>query len=92
MGTKFRASKTFADAKNLAESKSNVTKKAEELNLGNTDKLFARTQISFISVLKFYYQWLLLIIMHFIAMFYLPIDGNRNMHKNHQLYCDPVDK
>jgi hypothetical protein len=91
IGQRFKNKHLSGDsAKSLNQSKAN--NKAEELDLGNTDKLFARTHITFRSVLKFYFQWLLLLLMHLIALFWLPIVGNQNLHKSRISYCDPTKK
>lgn len=59
--------------------------KAEKIN-----ESLARNKISFKSVLKFYYQWFVLIVGHFILIYYLPKVGNEKI--NNRIYCDPDDK
>jgi hypothetical protein len=38
------------------------------------------------NVMKFYFQWIVLILVHFVLFFYLPITGNIKL--NQQSYCD----
>ena len=50
------------------------------------DQLLAKTDIGFKSVMKLYFQWLVLIFFHGLLVFYLPIHGN--LRYNNQGYCD----
>ena len=42
----------------------------------NMDELLARSKVSFKRVLKYYWQWVLLLLGHATLVFYLPIIGN----------------
>ena len=49
------------------------------------DQLLAKTKIRVFDVMKFYFQWILLLIVHGVVFFYFPIHGN-NLNLG-QGYC-----
>lgn len=56
----------------------------------NMDELLARSKISFKTVQKYYFQWVLLFLGHGVLVFYLPYAGNIKL--NNEYYCDPSRK
>jgi hypothetical protein len=50
------------------------------------DQLLAKTAINFKSVMKLYFQWLVLLFFHGLLFFFLPVHGN--FKYNNQGYCD----
>ena len=50
------------------------------------EQLLAKTDINFKSVMKLYFQWIVLIFFHVLLFFYLPIHGN--FKTSNQGYCD----
>jgi hypothetical protein len=48
--------------------------------------VLARSTITLRTVIKFYFQWLILILIHIMLFFYLPISGN--LKYNQMKYCD----
>ena len=51
------------------------------------DNLLAHSKISFKNVQKYYFQWILILIGHFMLFFYLPMIGNQKL--NGSSFCDP---
>lgn len=56
---------------------------SRQLNLA----VLARSTIKLRTVMKFYFQWLTLFMLHILLFFYLPISGNQKY--NQMTYCDP---
>jgi hypothetical protein len=44
----------------------------------NLDQVLARTNIDFKSVVKFYFQWFVLLAAHWLLFFWLPVTGGAN--------------
>jgi len=55
----------------------------------NLDELLARSKMGLRVVLKYYFQWAVLLYFHFMLVFYLPITGNEKYTKT--AYCPPPD-
>lgn len=53
------------------------------------EQVMSRTKIELRTVLRFYFQWLNLILVHGLCFFYLPIQGNKlNLSRS---YCSEAD-
>lgn len=63
---------------------------SNDIRINKINESLARNKISFKSVLKFYFQWFIIIAGHGALFFYFPMAGNEKL--NNKVYCDPDDE
>ena len=67
-------------------SKVDSSVETDDLKIKININSLARNTITLRTVFKFYFQWLSLILIHFLLFFYLPMSGN--LKYNYEMFCD----